>query len=79
MKTYYLHTIDQKPAYFSKYDKQIVFAEDNTWRDRHGAQSLRKTVKQIRADQARTRKNRDAWGFKDDAGKYGYVRVVVPE
>jgi hypothetical protein len=78
MKTYYLHTIENHPAHFSKSDKQIVYAEDNTWRDKQPPQYLRKSVKQILADQALTRKNRESWGFKDDAGKYGYVKVVIP-
>lgn len=79
-RTYYLHTIDKQPAYFSKTDGQIVFAEDNTWRDHHAPQYLRKTVRQIRRDQQTAVRNRKKWFGANaiEVGKYGYVRVVLP-
>lgn len=81
MRTFYLHTIEGKPAYFSRSDGQIVFAEDDTWRDKHGAQYVRSSVRQIRRDQQTTIRNRVKWfgeGKATDLGRYGYVRVVVP-
>ena len=76
MKTYYLHTIENTPAYFSKDDKQIVYAN----LDQSGVnQPLAKSLKQIEREQIITRKNRQAWGFApDQPDHYGYVRVGVP-
>lgn len=77
--TYYLHTINGQPAYFSEPDGQIVYAAGDAWRGRLPAQPLRKTTRQIRRDQQTTIRNRLSWGMKDGAGKYGYVRVTVPD
>jgi hypothetical protein len=76
----YMHTIEEKPAFFSRDDGQIVYADVlPRWRDRPTHVLLRASVRQIKRDQARSIANREAWGLKPDApGKYGYVLVDVP-
>jgi hypothetical protein len=72
---YYLHTIGDQPAYFSEHDGQIVYASTGRFGD--GA-TLAQSLRQIRLEQQTTIRNRLSWGFKDNPGKYDYVRVVTP-
>jgi len=73
MKTYYMHTINGHPAFWSGNDEQICYM------DFYGKPSpLSKSLKQIRQEQQATIRYRRANGFKDDKDKYGYKRVCVP-
>lgn len=79
-RTMYMHTIDEKPAFYSLSDGQIVYVDVlPRWQDRPNRALLRASVRQIMRDQARTVAHRKSWGFKDSgAGKYGYIIVTVP-
>lgn len=74
----YVHTIEGKPATWSERDGQLVFVDDDRWRDRATNATLRASVRQIRRDQARSIEQRKAWKFNDQPGRYGYVRVLLP-
>lgn len=80
MKTYYMHTIEGRPAFWCDRSEQIVYADVAHWKgDRVSSKvRLRASLAQIREDQERSRANRRAWNFNDDAGKYGYTIVHVP-
>lgn len=79
MRTMYMHTIEEKPAFYSVRDQQIVYADVlPRWRDRPNHVVLRASARQIKRDQTRSEKNRQAWGLNDEPGKYGYVLVEVP-
>lgn len=50
---FYMHTLDGRPAYFD--GEQIVYANDQaTWEDVSNVCVLRRSLRQIRADQRRT-------------------------
>ena len=73
MKTYYLHTIDDQPAFFD--GDQICFAGGPYARHK---QPLSLSLRQIRREQRISAASRARWGM-EDWGKRGYVRVHVPE
>lgn len=78
-RTYYMHTLDGKPATWSEEGRQIVFADVlPRWQDRPCRALLRSSLRQIHRDQERTRAFRTAMRW-DDVGEYGYVLVDVPE
>lgn len=80
-RTMYLHTIDGKPAFWSDFDGQIVYADVATYTgDRTDSVAvLRHDLRQVRRDQQRSIRNRASWGMKDHTPmQYGYCRVEVP-
>ena len=73
MKTYYLHTIDGRPAFFSRDTQEIYYANF------YGpAIPLEHSLKDIKKQQALSRRNRAEAGFLTD-GIVGYRRVRIPE
>lgn len=71
-KTYYMHTIDGRPAFFA--GDQVCFMNF------YGKPSkLALSLKQIRKEQAKSREYRQSIGFSDDHDRYrlGYRRVCV--
>jgi len=72
MKTYYLHTIAGKPAFYHP-GTQICFAPH------YGkASPLANSLKQIRAEQTASLSWRRAKGYSHQAEEYGYIRVRLP-
>ena len=73
MKTYYMHTINGKPAFWSEDDGQICYM------DAFGKASLlSESLRQVRLEQKATIAHRKACGFhEDEKDKYGYRRVCV--
>lgn len=73
MKTYYMHTIDRRPAaYFP--DNGICHM------DFYGKPNpLAASLKQIRREQKITIEQRRARGLEQDETKYGYRRVCLPD
>ena len=73
MKTYYMHTINGKPAFWSENDRQICYMSF------YGkASPLSESLWQIRLEQKATIAYRKACGFHEDENdKYGYRRVSV--
>lgn len=70
-KTYYMHTIDGKPAFWS--GDQICYASFFGRPDR-----LEPSLKNIRKNERRSRKYRNDLGLSDNS-RYGYFRFVVPD
>lgn len=72
MKTYYMHTINDTPAFMSENDEQICYMSF------YGKPNpLAESLKQIRREQQATIRYRKQCGFKNDKDKYGYRRVCV--
>lgn len=72
-KSWYMHTIDGKPAYFD--GRQIVFFMRHT--NRKQARLLVGSLREIRQQQAASRRQRRAWGIKDVYDRlsdYDYIR-----
>ncbi len=69
----YMHLIGNVPAFFSKSDGQICYA------DLEHPVILRKTLHQIKHDQSITVKNRTKWGYRDreDSFIYSYIKVSL--
>jgi hypothetical protein len=72
--TYYLHTINDCPAFFD--GEQICFAGGATSRS---PQRLCRSLRQIRREQSASVRNRKRWGFEAGSDQIGYVRVHLPE
>lgn len=64
----YIHTLDDAPAFFSKQDGQICFHAGNREKIKPA-----RNLEQIRREQATTKKNREAWGFRFEPRRYGYT------
>lgn len=73
-RTYYLHTIDEKPAYFD--GDQVVF---NGGRWARGPQPLATSLRQIKDERLRSILFRLKRGWRSGDGRYGHVRVTVSE
>lgn len=72
MQTYYLHTINGKPATYYPGD-QICYVT------KYGdAGVLVKSLRQIRREQKASIKFRQSKGIPEDGSDYGYRRVRVP-
>lgn len=74
-RTYYLHTLDGRPAYFN--GQQIASATPGGYVRR--GQWLCSSLKEIREQREASRKWRAQQGFSDHGWTLGYVRVHVPE
>ncbi len=72
---YYLHTLDDKPAYFD--GRQICFCFQGG--DHRSRQRLVRDLKQIRKEQEASRRWRDEMGYENSVWRYGYVRVSLPD
>jgi len=73
MKTYYMHTINGKPAFWSENDGQICYM--NVYGK---ASLLSESLRQIRLEQKATIAYRKACGMPEDENdKYGYRRVAT--
>lgn len=72
-KTYYMHTLDGRPAFFD--GEQICFLR----RFGKPSMALAKSLKQIRLQQARSNEFRRSLGDYDEIKRYGYVRVTAAE
>ena len=73
----YLHTIDGRPAGFSKNDKQIVYANKNTttkWK----AKPV-KDLRQIKEEQKKTFEFRKKNNYSYEESEYNYVIIEVGE
>jgi len=70
MKKYYMHTINREPAFFDGW--QITFGVRYS---PHKHNLLSASLKQIRAEQKLTKKNREFAGFDYEVGEYGYLVV----
>lgn len=73
MKTYYMHTIDGRPAFYVL-GKQICFMTF------YGlANPLAKSLRQIKAERIKSVKWRKSKGFDNyNIGQYGHFRVSAP-
>jgi hypothetical protein len=71
-KSWYMHTIDDRPAHYSPRNKQITYVSRFT-----NKCVLVDSLATIRKEQELTRKQRAEWfGDDDGAGKYGYIRFA---
>jgi hypothetical protein len=73
-RTYYLHTINNYPAFFD--GEQICFAGGASSRS---PQRLCRSLRQVRREQSASARNRARWGFADWSDRLGYVRVHLPK
>lgn len=75
MKIMYMHTIDEKPAFYEM-NEQIVFANKNTER---GLPRLVESLEQIKREQKLSIAWRKRMGFDIyNDYHYSYIRVIVP-
>ena len=75
----YMHTLDGKPATFSRRDGQIVYVDPLPhWQDRPNRAVLRGSLQQIQRDQEITLRNRKRWKVSADPHTYGWVLVRRP-
>ena len=72
MTTYYMHTIDGKPAAFI--EDQIYFMP---YYGSAKCRTLARSLRQIRREQKKAAEFRAALGYHNDF-EYGYVRVATP-
>lgn len=68
----YLHTVDGRPAEFDRNGGQIVWSLN-----RNFAPRARKTLREIKSDQKRTKLFREERGFDFNVGDYGYIRIKL--
>ena len=71
MKRIYIHTINGQPAYFSKHDGQIVYA------DAYSKGEACNSLSQLKRQREKSIANRIAWGMKDF--NYGYQIFYVKD
>lgn len=72
-KTYYLHTIDSRPAFYEP-GQQICFAQV------YGKPArLARSLAQIRSEQKKSLAWRRSLGYSHEAEGYGYKRVRLPD
>ena len=69
-KSWYMHTIEGKPAYYSEHNQQICYI---CRRVNERGVVLVSSLRKIRQQQAATRKQRAAWGCVDSDDRYDYV------
>jgi hypothetical protein len=72
---FYMHTIDGMPGYFG--GTQIVFAERRDhWQDDYPLCVIRRSERQIRREQAKSRATRKAW-FPSEKNPPRYDFVIL--